>query len=157
MVVTKLYLETTVWNFLLTDDSPEKRRYTEILFKEIESGKYDIFISDFVYDEIRRAQEDKIRELEKLIRNFNPPVLKPDAKFHALARNYSQAAFIPERFVEDIYHVAIASVNEMDIIVSWNLKHIVKLKTKKCANTINKAEGYKTIDILTPEEVIDYD
>lgn len=43
----------------------------------------------------------------------------------------------------------------MDVVVSWNMKHIVKLKTRMEINGINKIYGYKEIELCTPEEVID--
>ncbi|MEW5759123.1 MAG: hypothetical protein AB1755_06660 [Candidatus Omnitrophota bacterium] len=51
-------------------------------------------------------------------------------------------------------HIAVASVNNIDAIVSWNFKHIVKLKTKKEVTGINLLLGYKEIDIYSPWEVV---
>ncbi|MEW5947577.1 MAG: hypothetical protein AB1742_15415 [bacterium] len=48
----KLYIETSVWNFLFADDAPEEKAVTERLFKDVEAGKYDIFISETVNVEI---------------------------------------------------------------------------------------------------------
>jgi hypothetical protein len=44
----KLYLETSVWNFLFADDAPEKKKATEKFFSEVKAGKYEIFISETV-------------------------------------------------------------------------------------------------------------
>jgi len=49
----------------------------------------------------------------------------------------------------------VTSVNDLDVIISWNFKHIVKLKTKIEANGVNKLLGYKEIEICTPEEVVE--
>ena len=153
----KLYLETSVWNFLVSEKVPSKRKATEKLFGEITQGKYEIYISPFVHDGIRGSPEDRKEQLERKLKRYNPYVLKTDEAFDSLAGKYLQAGFIPEKYNTDTFHLAIASVNDMDVVVSWNMKHIVKLKTKRYTNSINTSEGYKTIEILTPEEVIDYD
>jgi len=51
----KLYLETSVWNFLFADDAPEKRDITKAFFLEVEAGRYDIFVSEVVMAEIEDA------------------------------------------------------------------------------------------------------
>ena len=53
-----------------------------------------------------------------------------------------------------IFLIAVATVNDMDVVVSWNLEHIVKLKTRQAVNGINSLFGYKGIEISTPEEVL---
>ncbi len=50
-----------------------------------------------------------------------------------------------------------ASVNDLDAIISWNFKHIVKLKTKKEVSGTNQLMGYKAIEIYSPMELIDND
>lgn len=52
-------------------------------------------------------------------------------------------------------HIAVASINNLDAIISWNFAHIVKLKTKKEVVGINAISGYKEIDIYSPWEVIE--
>lgn len=60
---------------------------------------------------------------------------------------------MPEKFINDALHIAIATVNGIDTVVSWNLEHIVKLKTIVEVNKINLKNGYKQIFIVTPEEI----
>ena len=75
----KIYIETSLWNFLITKDSPHKREITEQFFKEISEGKYEIFISDFVVDEINRASERKRSDMRELIQKYEPARLSiPD-------------------------------------------------------------------------------
>ena len=62
---------------------------------------------------------------------------------------------IPVKHRDDTYHIATATVNNMDAILSWNFQHIVKMKTKREVVGINLIEGYKPIDIYTPGEVVD--
>lgn len=64
---------------------------------------------------------------------------------------------IPAKYEDDAFHIAIATVNNMDAIISWNFKHIVKLKTKKEVAGLNLLMGYKEIDIYSPLEVANND
>jgi len=62
--------------------------------------------------------------------------------------------YIPSKYQEDALHLAFALVLNVDYIVSWNFQHIVKPKTKKAVKIIAIKEGFKEIDIITPEEVV---
>ena len=55
-----------------------------------------------------------------------------------LAKKYQEELKLPERYFNDLLHIAVATIHEMDVIVSWNLKHIVKLKTILTVEKINQ-------------------
>jgi predicted nucleic acid-binding protein len=65
-----IYLDTSVINFLFADDAPEKRDITNEFFQEVAKGKFDVYISDAVIDEISRASEDKKEKLMKVIADY---------------------------------------------------------------------------------------
>ena len=69
---------------------------------------------------------------------------------------YVDAKIIPTKYLRDAQHVAIAVVRETDVVVSWNLEHIVKVKTRREVNAINQLRGYHAIELATPEEVLGY-
>lgn len=58
------------------------------------------------------------------------------------------------KYRDDALHLAIASVENMDILVSWNFDHIVRLKTKHGVTGINTLLGHKVIDIISPSELL---
>ncbi|ODS43081.1 MAG: hypothetical protein MSIBF_02200 [Candidatus Altiarchaeales archaeon IMC4] len=153
----RLYLETSVWNFVFADDSPEKMEITKQFFDEIERGRYDIYISEIVLDEIADANSETKERLMTLIGKYTPTELENTKEVKSLSKKYIAAGIIPEKFKGDAMHIAFAVINNVNAIVSWNLKHIVKLKTRIKTNSINLAEGYKEIEICTPEEVIEND
>ncbi|MFH0790889.1 MAG: hypothetical protein V2A64_04580 [Candidatus Omnitrophota bacterium] len=72
-----------------------------------------------------------------------------------LAERYVNEKIIPLTYWDDALHIALASVNEVDILVSWNFKHIVKHKTRVEVTGVNTMLGYKNIDICSPREVIE--
>ena len=151
----KLYLETSIWNFLIADDAPEKRAETERLFEEIKGGKYEIYVSELVIAEIDQAREEKRGRLKKLVDEYQPIELETDESVEELSEKYIAANIVPSKYENDVIHIAYAVAQDMDVVVSWNMKHIVKLKTRMKINGINKIYGYKEIELCTPEEVIE--
>jgi len=151
----KLYLDTSVFNFVFATDAPEKRDKTFLFFKEVEEGEYEIYISDLVITEIEETESmTKKKALFDLISKYELIRIPRDEEAEYLADEYMKAEIIPLRYRDDAVHIAIAVVNNLDAIVSWNLNHIVKLRTRLEVNGINSFNGYKEIEICTPEEVI---
>ncbi len=147
----KLYLETSVPNFLFAEDAPEKQEITKKFFKN-DIKKYELFLSDLVLDEIAKSPKEKKEKMQEVISKLKFKELKVDDESEQLAKKYIQARIIPERYKNDALHIAIAVVNDIDVIVSWNMRHIVKLKTIIGVNKINKELNYREILINTPEE-----
>ena len=150
----RLYLDTSVLNFYFAKALPREKEVTQALFDDIKSGNYLAFISTTVLEEISRASEPKQRTLLSLVEDYNLPALEIDEEILNLANLYIQNKIIPHKYEEDAVHIAVAVINDLDVIVSWNFEHIVKLKTKLSVNGINKMEGYKEIEIYSPMEVI---
>lgn len=90
-----------------------------------------------------------------LIKKHKPNMLPVDDETKDLANKYVSEGVIPEKYIADALHIAVASINNMDAIISWNFRHIVKLKTKTEVTGVNKLLGYKEIEICSPEEVIE--
>jgi len=153
----KLYLETSVWNFLLAEDAPEKRAATELLFREIDKEKYSIFISSVVGQEIGRASKPKRQLLASMIEKYSPSFLEDSTEARALVSQYIGNGLLTANHIEDLTHVAISTVNDMDILISCNMRHIVKHRTRTLVNAVNQINGYRSIAICSPEEVVDYD
>ena len=152
-----LYLETSFWNFIYADDAPEKRDATRRLLKEIKEGCYDIFVSEHVLAEISRTPDLKKRTLlEDSVRELNPTLLPANREVEELTAAYVRANFVSAKASTDLAHIAYASAYQCDVVVSWNLKHIVRLKTKVAVNGINKQLGYREVEIVVPEEVVGY-
>jgi len=72
-----------------------------------------------------------------------------------IGRQYVKQGIIPEKYEDDAVHIAYAVVNRLDAIVSWNLAHIVKVKTRKAVAEYNQRQGIHVPDIATPEEVLE--
>ena len=150
----KLYLETSVWNFYFADDAPEKKEITLDFFNEIKKGKFDIYISKIVFNEIERASDEKRKKLKDLIKKYSPKKLEITKEVLILSDKYLSETVLPKKAIDDSVNAAVATVNEMDALISWNLRHLANLRRMEKINGINLKEGYvKRLEIITPMEV----
>ncbi len=123
----KLYLETSIWNFLFAEDSPEKKLITEEFFNDIVLKKYEIFISAIVIEEISNADDKKQKLLLGLIKKYQPSILEINEEVKDLSERYIINGAIPKSKPADALHAAISAVFEMDALISWNFKHLANL------------------------------
>ena len=149
----KLYIESSVPNFLFsTQDSLERQKITKDFFKNIVPN-YECYVSDIYILEAEDASPEKEKQLKSVITQYNLKVLEKTREVEELAKKYNDELKLQERYFNDLLHIAIATIHGMDVIVSWNLKHIVKLKTILTVENANKRFKYKTLHICTPEEI----
>lgn len=151
----RLYLETSIFNFAFAEESPKEREVTLKLFEKLD--QYEPYISEIVIVEINRAPQKKKEELLGLLNKYVFEELIFDESAKILADRYIQEGIIPQKYQEDAFHIAIASSNNLDVLISWNFAHIVKLKTKREIQGINLLLGYKEIEICSPWEVVESD
>lgn len=148
----KVYIETTVPNYVFNDEVPEKQQVTKQLFSLIHRQLFEPFVSSITIGEINKSPEPKRSKMFELIRKF--PILEPTPQSVRLSEEYIRHYIIPDNFYNDGLHIAIATVNHLDIIVSYNFQHIVNLKTIKGVTGINLLYNLATPEIVSPEEVI---
>ena len=148
----KIYLDTSVINFLFADDTPDFKKITEDFFKEY-FGRYDIYISDIVLLEINKTenQEQKSRLLSVIDNHpFKILEISDNDDVGYLSELYIKEKVIPQKKKEDALHIAVATVFEMDILLSWNFKHLANIKKQININSINEKEGYlKKLSLLS--------
>ena len=76
----------------------------------------------------------------------------------AEGRSVSEAVEIAQglarKITDDAHHVAIATAERVDMIVSWNFQHIVHFDKIRGFNAVNLREGYSPIEIRSPKEVV---
>ncbi len=147
----KLYLETSAWNFYFADDAPEKMEITKEFFGQVFKGVYAVYTSRVALDEIERCPEPKRSDLFKLIEKSEPTMLEVGDEAEELAVKYMEKGLVPERKEEDALHIAVATVTEMDAVVTWNYRHMIGLRKSELFHSTNLEEGYtKRIEIITP-------
>jgi len=150
----KIYLETTLFNFYFDMDR-EAHAATVKLFNEIAAGKYNAFTSTYVTDELENAPQEKSEKMIGLITQYSISVLAPNDETKRVADLYTNEGIIPQKYLTDGLHIAIATVNDLDMIISMNFQHIVKRKTKIGTGNINALNGYRAVEICSPMEVVE--
>jgi len=154
MKIQKVYLETTLFNFYINKDR-DAHTDTVKLFDEIAAGKYEAFSSTYVTEELENAPEEKREKMFGLISKYDITILAPNDEAVRIADIYIAEGVIPRKYMTDALHIAIATVNELDMIVSMNFRHIVKRKTILATGKINNLNGYRAIEIYSPMEVVE--
>ena len=81
-------------------------------------------------------------------------MLQFDEEAMDLAEAYIAATVLSSRMRVDAQHIAIATIGRVDVLVSWNFKHIVNLERIHGYNSVNLRKGYPMIEIRTPREVL---
>lgn len=113
----KLYLDTSVLSALFDERNPERKSLTESFFAETQNFK--IFISSITIAEIEKTPDKEIKKnMKEKIANFS--VLAISNEIEELAKDIIGKRAINEKYSEDAYHIAIAILNEMDFLLSWN-------------------------------------
>jgi len=148
----KIYLETTLFNYYFDKDR-DAHADTVRLFKEIAEGKYEAYTSFYVIDELKKAKEPKRGKMIALVEQYGITVFALDKDAEKLADAYVEQGIIPLRYRMDGIHVAIAALNDLDMIISLNFEHIVNRKTKLGTAGINALHNCRIIEIFSPMEV----
>lgn len=114
---------------------------------------YELFTSEVTIAELEKASEEVREKSLGVIQAFKVRVVSRPVEAVDLADEYVKRGMIPGRYRPDAEHIAVASVMGFDVLVSWNLAHIVKFKTKKMVRIINGELGYRVPEIVRPDEV----
>lgn len=147
----KVYLETSVIAAYFDNQWPDRRNLTGKFWQNLD--KFEIFISEIVLLELKNTPDTELRsDYLKKIKFF--PVLKVDTKeVKGLIEAYLKKRILTKKHLRDATHIAVASSNNLDILVSWNFAHIVREKTRRLVNLVNWENGYKELTIVSPPEI----
>ena len=151
---TKVYIDTSVWNFALEAERPESFVTNDFLKHLKTNDDYTILISDLIKTEVNNAYELRKKQLEGLIEAFQTETVRLNDEALKLAETYVSESLIPSQHDADAMHIAIATVNYCDFLISWNYKHIVRAKTIRGVHLINSRKGYGLIELVTPREFL---
>jgi predicted nucleic acid-binding protein len=125
-------------------------------FESVIKGEINIIVSDLLEAELLRAPE-QIRQFLKDIPETFIERIKLSEESANLADKYIEAKVVGKTSRADCQHIAMATVVNADVLVSWNFKHIVNLDKIRGYNGINYLLGYNMIEIRTPKEIINYE
>ena len=116
------------------------------------AGKAILVVSDTTLAELAGAPPAVRKVVEDLPRSCLE-FIRQDSESEALADEYIRQAVVSRRMLADAQHIAVATVGRVDVLVSWNFRHIVNLDRIHGFNGVNLRLGYATLEIRSPLEV----
>lgn len=155
----KIYLDTSVINFLFAEDAPEKKEITIDFFDNfIKTGIYDTYISEFVIAEILDTKDVNKKELLlKVIEDYQLSFLEISdrQKISELANLYIEFGVIPLKKIADALHISVCVLEQIDFLVSWNYRHMANVKKESDVKKISIQNHLNDkLRIITPTELI---
>ena len=152
-----LYLETTVVSYLTARPSRDLiiAAHQQITHDWWENylKRFEVFISGLVLIEARQGDTDAAQRRLEYIEGF--PILDVTLEVEALAGVYIKNIPLPEKAYRDAIHLAVASLNGMDYLITWNCKHIAHGEVKKGMMQINDQRDIESPIVCTPEELME--
>jgi len=144
---TKLYLDTSVPSAFYDTSKPVRQLMTQKWF-ENDSQEYDLVTSIVTLNEIEEIKNGEKRDnIKNIILDYNVDILELSEQAVQLAEEYIRLGAIPKSEKEDAWHIAIATVNQIESLVSWNFKHIVNINPIRKIHQINQSHGFLPIEI----------
>lgn len=152
----RVYLETTIPSYLAAWPSRDlvmaAHQQTTREWWDSRRQDFDLFVSQFVIDEASAGDADAAgRRLEALA---DVPLLDPTEDAYVLAHELMRRVPLPAKAGADSLHIAIATVNGMDYLLTWNCTHIANAALRSSIETVCRDCGYQPPVICTPEELL---
>jgi predicted nucleic acid-binding protein len=151
----RAYLETSVVSYLVARPSRDVvvlgHQETTRAWWDSSLALHDAYVSELVYSEAGRGDPRAASQRLKAIEQY--PVLAISEEARHLADLYIREIPLPAKASADALHLAIATLNRMDYVVTWNCEHIAQGRVKRRLEEINRAHGLAVPTICTPEEL----
>lgn len=128
---------------------------TRELFRRLENGEILFVVSDLLYLELLDAPLRVKNLLDEYPKKFFEKIEISEESI-SLANRYIEENVVGLASLEDCRHIALASINKVDVLASWNFKHIVNLQRIKGYNSVNLKYGYSLIEIRSPNDLLNY-
>ena len=149
----RIYIDTSVLGGYF---DKEFETDTKLFFNRIFNQEYQVHLSEISQIELLPAPQH-VKDLVQAIPQNCLVMLDFSLEARELANNYISEKILGKASLNDAYHIAIATVNRIDVLVSWNFRHIVNLDKIRLFNAINLKFGYPVMDIRAPKELIKYE
>jgi len=149
---SRIYIDTSIVGGYFDEEFKEA---TLKLFERFENNEIIFVVSDLLDIELLNAPQ-KVKEL---LLGYEPKKFQRvelTAEAVKLANTYIEEKVVGKTSVEDCRHIAMATIYKVDVLASWNFKHIVNLDRIKGYNSVNLKLGYAMIEIRSPKDLINY-
>jgi len=149
----KIYIDTSIVGGYFDE---EFSKATRELFIRLKNKEIIFVLSDVLLGELNNAPANVKKLLEEYPQECFEYVNLTQESID-LANRYVAEKVVSETSLDDCRHIAIATINKVDVIASWNFKHIVNLEKIKGYNSVNLRYGYSMLEIRNPKELLKYE
>jgi len=119
----------------------------------VKNGEIICVYSDLCEFELENAP-DEVKEHFLSLDKDNIEFVEITEEINQLAEEYIKEKVVGETSIDDCRHIACATLNKVDYLISWNFKHIVNVFRIRGYNSINIKNGQIQLDIRSPKEII---
>ncbi len=148
----RIYIDTSIVGGYFDEEFKEA---TVMLFQRLENQEIIFVISDLLDLELIEAPQH-VREHLLNYPSDRFERIELTAEAVSLADAYINEGVVGKTSLEDCRHIAIATISRVDVLASWNFKHIVNLSRIKGYNSVNLRLGYPMIEIRSPKDLVNY-
>ena len=145
----KVYIDTSVIGGSFNYFS----RYSNMLIDKFRDGLFVPVISEVVEKEIKKAPI-LVRDVYDEILTYNAIYLNITDEIKKLVKEYINKKIVTLHYEDDCRHIALTTINKIDVLVSWNFKHIVNEQRIFLFNLVNKDLGLNPIVIKDPKDFL---
>jgi predicted nucleic acid-binding protein len=149
----RFYFDTSVFGGVFDAEFEE---ITLQLFERVKLGKVTCVYSDLIETELLKAPE-KVKNFFKNLPKEHTERIIVNTEIVELATKYIEEKVVGKTSMDDCIHIATATIYKVDILVSWNFKHIVNVYRIRGYNSINLRKNYISLEIRSPIEIIEYE
>ncbi len=146
----RFYFDTSVFGGLF---DTEFEKETTLLFERVSLGQIKCVYSNLTESELTNAPE-RVRDFFEHLKDELKEKVFVTPEALKLAQTYVDEKVIGETSLDDCIHIATATLNKVDMLVSWNFKHIVNVYRIRGYNSINLRLGHGTLEIHSPKEIV---
>jgi predicted nucleic acid-binding protein len=151
-----VYLETTIVGYLATDPSRDllvaAHQQATHEWWNVRRKEFECYISQVVIDEAAAGDTGQAERRLRFLANL--PVLEVTVAAQSLAEALLNAGAVPPRSIRDAAHIAVATVSDMDYLLTWNCRHLANAQTLRRISVVCSRQGYRVPVICTPEELM---
>jgi len=149
-MIPRLYFDTSVFGGMHDEEFENE---TRVLFDMVRRGEIICVFSDLSELELENAPIQVIDHFKNLPEQYTEFV-EISEEVNELAEQYIREKVVGHTSIDDCRHIACATINKVDYLISWNFKHIVNVFRIRGYNSINLRNGYIQLDIRSPKEII---
>lgn len=149
----RVYIDTSVFGGYYDHEFAE---HTRPLFDRLRNNEFILLFSSVTQDELNSAP-NRVKDLVTGLKAEWTEFLDVTNEATELAAEYIAEGVVGQTSFADCLHIAMATINRADYLISWNFKHIVNVDRIRGYNSINIKKGYKLLEIRSPREFEKYE